>query len=400
MRTRWLVIWLTVSAVLNVCLLVGWLQALKPRPPAQRAIARRPVITNILRPIRTNVVFAPRLLTWQDIESEDYPTYVRNLRAFGCPEPTVQDIIVADVNELFATRLGVEVPNPRREWWRSEPAPELVREAEERRAALETERRELLTALLGADWETRHGNSFPEPDSNPLDGELLGAIPPDTRRQVREIERRHARQLEALRLAAREQDGAPSAEELARLERETRAELARVLTPEQLEEYLLRYSAGADRLRAQLRGFEATPDEFRALFRAQEQLAARLDDQSAALGDAEIKRLAALAREHETALERALGPARYAHYRLLQDPLFQQTKTVAERVGVEPEKLIPMYRVNQLATEERQRILTDTTLAPEDRSRELAELYTEHLNSLRQLLGEEAFLRLQAQGLP
>jgi hypothetical protein len=400
MRARWLVIWLTVSAVLNVCLLVGWLQALKPKPPAQRVIARRPVVTNILRPIRTNVVFAPRLLTWRDIESEDYPTYVRNLRAFGCPEPTVQDIIVADVNELFAARLAAEVPNPRREWWRSEPSPELVREAEERRVALEAERRELLTNLLGADWEARHGNSLPEPDANPLDGELLGAIPPDTRRQVREIERRHARKLEALRLAAREQDGAPSPAELARLERETRAELAVVLTPEQLEEYQLRYSASADRLRGQLRGFEATPDEFRALFRAQEQLAARLEDQSAALDDAEVKRLAVLAREHEAALERALGPARYAHYRLLQDPLFQQTKTLAERVGVEPDKLIPLYRVNQLVTEERQRVLSDTTLTPEDRSRELAELYTEHLNSLRQLVGEEAFLRLQAEGLP
>lgn len=400
MRTRWQVIWLTVSAVLNVCLLVGWLQALKPRPPAQRAIARRPVVTNILRPIRTNVVFAPRLLTWRDIESEDYPTYVRNLRAFGCPEPTVQDIIVADVNELFAARLAVEVPDPRREWWRSEPSPELVRAAEERRAALEAERRELLTTLLGADWEVRHGSSLPEPDAHPLDGELLGAIPPDTRRQVREIERRHARQLAILQRAAREQDGAPSPEELARLEREARAELARVLTPEQLEEYLLRYSASADRLRAQLRGFEATPDEFRALFRAREQLAARLEDQSAALEDAEIKRLAALAREHESALERALGPARYVHYRLLQDPLFQQTKRVAERVGVEPDKLIPLYQVNQFAAGERLRVLSDTTLTPEDRSRELAELYTDHLNSLRQLIGEEAFLRLQAEGPP
>jgi hypothetical protein len=400
MRARWLVIWLTVSAVLNVCLLVGWLQALKPKPPTQRAIARRPVVTNILRPIRTNVVFAPRLLTWRDIESEDYPTYVRNLRAFGCPEPTVQDIIVADVNELFAARLAVEVPNSRREWWRSEPGPELVRETEERRAALEAERRELLTTLLGPDWEARHRTSLPEPEDHPLDGEVLGAIPPDTRRQVREIERRHTPKREALRLAAREQDGAPSPDDLARLERETRAELAQVLTPEQLEEYLLRYSASADRLRAQLRGFEATPDEFRALFRAQEQLAARLDDQSAALDGAEIKRLAALAREHEAALERALGPTRYAHYRLLQDPLFQQARTVAERVGVEPDKLIPLYRVNQLATEERQRLLTDTTLTPEDRSRELAELYTEHLNSLRQLLGEEAFLRLQAEGPP
>ena len=50
-----------------------------------------------------------------------------------------------------------------------------------------------------------------------------------------------------------------------------RDDLARVLSPPQLEEFLLRYSQNANELRAnlgQLRFFNATPDEFRAVFRA------------------------------------------------------------------------------------------------------------------------------------
>ncbi len=401
MRTRWLVVGLTVSVLLNLYLLLGWLRTHQPQAPVTRLTTRRPVvITNLLRPLRTNIVFAPRLLSWRDIESEDYPTYIANLRAIGCPEATVQDIIVADVNELFAARRLAEVPNPRREWWRSEPDPELVRQAEARRAALDAERRALLATLLGPDWETRRLTALAEESRNPLDGEILGALSAETRRQVREIEQRHARRLEALRAAAAPETADPEAD-LARLERETRAELARVLTPAQLEEYLLRYSTTADRLRAQLRGFNATPEEFRALFRARAQMAERLDQLESGPGSpADARQLAALAREYESTLEKTLGPARYAHYRLLQDPLFRQTRQTAERLGVEPEKLIPLYRVNQLAAEERQRVLADTTLSEEARTRELAELYTAHLASLRQLLGEDAFRRWQAEGPP
>src|SRR6185503_2879227 len=38
---------------------------------------------------------------WNMVESKDYPVYIGNLRAIGCPEPTIRDIIYADVSELF-----------------------------------------------------------------------------------------------------------------------------------------------------------------------------------------------------------------------------------------------------------------------------------------------------------
>jgi hypothetical protein len=41
---------------------------------------------------------------WSQIESADYPTYIANLRAIGCPEQTIRDIITADVGAAFAPR--------------------------------------------------------------------------------------------------------------------------------------------------------------------------------------------------------------------------------------------------------------------------------------------------------
>lgn len=43
-------------------------------------------------------------LDWRSVESEDYRHYIANLRAIGCPEETIADIIRADVNKLFQSR--------------------------------------------------------------------------------------------------------------------------------------------------------------------------------------------------------------------------------------------------------------------------------------------------------
>src|SRR5437867_3702515 len=41
---------------------------------------------------------------WSQVESRDYRQYIANLRSIGCPEQTIRDIILADVNKLFEPR--------------------------------------------------------------------------------------------------------------------------------------------------------------------------------------------------------------------------------------------------------------------------------------------------------
>jgi hypothetical protein len=43
---------------------------------------------------------------WSQLEAKDYPTYIANLRAIGCPEQTIREIVVADVDDLYAPRRG------------------------------------------------------------------------------------------------------------------------------------------------------------------------------------------------------------------------------------------------------------------------------------------------------
>lgn len=41
---------------------------------------------------------------WRQVESEDYRTYVKNLRDLGCPEQTLRDIVSADLLQVFSAK--------------------------------------------------------------------------------------------------------------------------------------------------------------------------------------------------------------------------------------------------------------------------------------------------------
>jgi hypothetical protein len=49
--------------------------------------------------VQTKVEHQP--FRWSQLESDDYRTYVKNLRAIGCPETTLRAIVIADVNDVY-----------------------------------------------------------------------------------------------------------------------------------------------------------------------------------------------------------------------------------------------------------------------------------------------------------
>ena len=107
---RWRVLILA-SACVNVALLAAWLSARKSAASIASTIGAS---TNAPAKSRTHVVVRRQLFTWSEVESEDYPTYIANLRDIGCPEQTLRDIIIADVNALFAKRRNDLPPSPPR----------------------------------------------------------------------------------------------------------------------------------------------------------------------------------------------------------------------------------------------------------------------------------------------
>jgi hypothetical protein len=383
---RWRIPFL-ISLGVNLALVLVWALLAHRHPPA-RIGAGLEASSGL---VKTNVLVRRQFFSWSEVESPDYPTYIANLRGIGCPEQTIRDIIIADVNVLFMRKLAVDVVTSEQQWWRSDPDPAVVRAAAEKARSLNEERRALLTRLLGPNWESGDLANLPRP-SHPgvvLDGPVLGVLPTDVKQTIQDISARAQDRLQAYlqSLAGKSPDPA----ELARLRQQTRDELARTLTPPQLEEYLLRYSQDANNLRAafgQLKYFNPAPDEFRAVFRATDAIDQQLELLPANTDPNTVAQRNALLQQRENAIKLALGQDRYEQFLLLQDPAYRDAYGSAQQAG-SPDAAKVLYQINLATAQQLASIRANTNLTPEQMAIELRRAELEQAKASAQALGQE-----------
>ena len=207
---------------------------------------------------------------WSSIESADFADYIARLRGIGCPEWLIRSLIMGEVEKLYAPRRAALVPKPdRSRYWEnnrfSEPEARLPKPQREQLYALEQEQRTLLRSLLGEDFELEQAREFNGWDGHR--GELLAQLTPEQRRRFREISEEFDRAERELSANLGNDWGPEEQREQRQLKQRRRQALATILMPAQLEELELRTSDTASGLHYQLRNFNATEAEFRALHR-------------------------------------------------------------------------------------------------------------------------------------
>ena len=364
---RWRVL-LILSLAANVVLAVALVRYSRRAPLSASAAPLEE--TNPV--VKTNVVLRRQFISWSHVESPDYATYIANLRSIGCPEQTIRDIIIADVNALYAKRRATEILTPSQEWWRSEPSPEVVKLAADKYIALDKERRALLVKLLGPDWEGGDLAGLPRPTrpSIALDGPVLGTLSAEARESVASISADAQDRMQAYIQQMHDAGKDPDPAELARMRQDVRNQLAAVLTPNQLEEYLLRYSQTANDLRTQLgklKFFNATPDEFRNMFRADDAFNQQIQMLGTGTDPITVAQRNSLEQQRDNAIKLAIGPARFLQYQKLQDPLYQQAMATAIQNG-DPSSADAIYGINLAAQNEQNAIKADTNLTDSQRA--------------------------------
>src|SRR5438105_3314761 len=112
---RWRLIGL-ISLGVNLLLAALWLLTRGSALPlsTQSSLMPEASVSNVLRP---NIVVRRQFFSWREVESPDYPTYITNLRQIGCPEQTIRDIIIADVNGLYAMKRATNLLTSEQQWW-------------------------------------------------------------------------------------------------------------------------------------------------------------------------------------------------------------------------------------------------------------------------------------------
>jgi hypothetical protein len=388
---------LTISLALNFALAGLAVYALANRSSAAvRTLAPSNAVIRPATAAQTNRATTPGpapapavvKVRWREIGFRDSRAYIANLRAIGCPEETIRDIIVGEVERLYAPRLA-PLRRPSREYrfWEFEPPwvhPE-DRERLKKRQALEMEKWALCRDLLGIDLQ-REAQKY----SGHADylARVFPFLPEAKRDQADKLQQKYQEQEQDQLAKARGRPDAEEQQELKRLYRQHRAELAQVLTPQELEEYEMRVSPAANLLRYELLGFDPTEQESRALFRLRRPFEDYLDnfqldpDDS----DANAKRFQAQ-QQYQQQLRTALGEKRYAEYYRSQDYGF---RSLIER-GVAKDIAARVYAIKRTAEDRARQIRANNNLTWPQRQEALNKLQTEAAKDVADLLGERGF---------
>lgn len=376
--------------------------AARPGPELDSGTNPRP---SRLRPVQLPPIqIRPQApLDWRSVESDDYPTYVANLRRIGCPESTIRDILIADIDKLYAQKRRA-LPQPTNEWqfWRHPDEGDGLGDSADSQksrdaaiAALEQERRALITRILGPAADKSELEEF---TADALENRNLRFLPTEKRHAVAEALAAYRQAEERLTQIS---DPREQREQLAAAERAFEENLAKNLTPTEREQYELRASPLAQELREKLRGFGASQEEFERLFRLQQdhqREVAALEAAAKSGSDPQAAlKIEAAALELEKQTRDALG-TRYSDFQRVADPDYQTL------FGLTREHDVPLSAANDVWDMRREverqtdRIRQDPLLTPDQRQRALAAIRTETQSAIIEVLGEPLLHEYQRQG--
>jgi hypothetical protein len=388
-----------ISVLVNLGLLAAVLLLPKPTAPAPAIAPTVAATSNVVQKITrsreikgTNEVIA---LSWAKVESPDYKTYITNLRGVGCPEETIRDIVIADISKFYTQKWRALNPVREYKYWRygRSSADDPVREANTRKKNLEAllrEKRQLVRELLGVDL-AEDGERYADSSfrGSVADMEIYNFLPAEKRQVFREMRDKYEPMFQQLQDQT-DPDGFLAPElraQMTALGKKAEQEMQQALTPEELEQFQLRFSGTAQGLRNSLAGFEPTEDEFKKLYA----LRKGVDDQFAGADrqDPEIQRqrTEALAKL-ESELKAMMTPERFAEYQLSQDRNYREALSFARAWDLPKEAANSVFNIRQLA----EKTARDLAGASEQqRQAALTGLRTETEKSLRETLGDRAY---------
>jgi hypothetical protein len=178
-------------------------------------------------------------------------------------------------------------------------------------------------------------------------------------------------------------------EKLEYLQREQRADIAKLLTPEQLAEYDRRQSVSARSVIGRLRYFDASEAEYLALYEVQRQF-------DAEYGDIHVQGAAADRRKaaEEQLKERfrtALGEARYEQFVIRTDGNYSATLNAARAAGLATAAADEVVRVQQQMKRIAAEIRSDRSTPEDEQRRRLSLLEQEAVERVSAILGERGF---------
>jgi hypothetical protein len=323
---------------------------------------------------------------WRMVESEDYRIYMQNLRAIGCPQNTIRDIIIADVDKLYARKLApLRRPPTEFKFWVNDQNSGYNQQSEEywkAQRAVAREKAELLKQLLGEDYQKEIARENGWNHTDPFE-----KLSPDARKQAQSLTEKFNEERSELYRKAKNHIDMGTQDDLRALRQKLHDDMAKFLSPQELLDYELRTSETAQNLKYnELQAFDANEAEFRAIFKAKQ--AADLSQPADGQRNLEWQ---AKKKEADAELKEALGETRYAEYQKAQDYEYQNLLQLVEARGLEKTVIEQIETMKADAQKAASELRRNKDLTPEQRTEALAAIRAEAEKTVTAALGERNF---------
>ena len=299
---------------------------------------------------------------WTALHSDDLATFVARLRAAGFPIYAIRAILQNEVSSRYDARWRelIQTDSSAPFWKSTQPigsGPKQIAEL----LQLSGERSKLLRDLLG-NFALRDDG-----DITSADRRQYGNLPQSKIDQLQRINQDYSDLTTQVRAAMNGITLPEDREKLALLDREKRADLVALLTPEELADYDMRNSPVTARLRPALDLFKVTEDEFRSIYAIQQAFSGRIDAPSLATMTPDertnfMRQRAAAQKELDAQMQAALGDARYSEFVRDGDRDFQQLNRLAENANLPAQAAVDAYNLRDQLSQESNRIYGDATL--------------------------------------
>lgn len=352
--------------------------------PAQTALAAKPAVKVVEQTVTNTVV---KRFGWEAVESPDYKEYIANLRAVGCPEETIRDIIIADVNKLYDAKKKQVRGEPKKfEYWKGgNPFAAFMGDSEtlQKLRALDEEKNNVLRALgIEPDFKTEVAAMM-----NPLDA-MFDFLPEAKKTQVVKV----MTEMQTKMAKALEGGGQPDPAAIAKAQKEMETAVKQLLTPEEALDFDLRMSMTANMMRMQIAGWDPGEKEFLEVFKLRKAFddefnpIARMDET-----EDQRKQREAAEKQLKEQLKATLGEQRYKDYELSQDWQFQQTLRTLKRADLGVTEAKQVHEMKKLAEEQAGKLRRDESLSADERNAALAAIQVETERALQKTLGEKGW---------
>lgn len=331
----------------------------------------------------TNTVV--KKFNWESVESADYKEYITNLRSIGCPEDTIRDIILADVNKLYDEKKKQVRGTPKKyEYWKSGNPWMASGDSETlvKIRALDEERGAFLRSLgIEPDFKTEAANVF-----NPFET-MLDFLPDNKKTVVMKM----FSDMQT-KMAKVMKDGQPDGKEMQKMQREMEEAVKQQMSPEEALQFELRFSTTANMMRSQIAGFDPNEDEFMKVYKLRKDF----DEQFSPMGvmdesEAEREKRAKAEKELKAQIKESLGEERYKDYELAQDWQFQQTVRALKRADLGMAEAKQVNVMKKLAEQQANSIRNDQNLSDAQKTTALEAIRSETESSFKKYLGDKAW---------